>query len=112
MIRAISDRSVPGSNFTMEVVTDPIEIQRAKAAHEKFRRNSDWLQAHWNDLLPQARGKFVAVAGEEAFVADSGEQAWALAKAAHPDDAGAFSWYVRPVGGPRIYANQRRMDEV
>jgi hypothetical protein len=57
-------------------------------------------------LLPRAYGKFLAVAGQEAFLADTPEEAWALARAAHPDDDGAFSRYVRPPGGPRIYANR------
>ena len=65
--------------FVIEEVTDPVEIARHRAQHERTRRNSDWLQSHWADLLPQARGKFVAVAGQEAFIADTAEEAWGLA---------------------------------
>ena len=54
---------------------------------------------------PQARGKFLAVVGQQAFVAETPEEAWALAKAAHPEDDGAISQYVRPEQGPRIYAH-------
>jgi hypothetical protein len=90
--------------FLIEEVTDPDEIARHKAQRERARRNRDWLQAHWPDLLPQARGKFIAVAGQEAFIADSPEEAWQMAKAAHPDDDGAIDQYVRPELGPRIYA--------
>lgn len=91
--------------FIIQEVTDPDEIARAQAQDERARRNSDWLQAHWPDLLPQARGRHLAVAGQEAFIADSPEEAWALAMAAHPDDDGALLQYVRPERGPRIYAN-------
>ncbi|MGH2587026.1 MAG: hypothetical protein ACRDJE_19095, partial [Dehalococcoidia bacterium] len=70
-------------------------------------RNSDWLQAHWADVLPQARGRFLAVAGQEAFIADTVEDAWAMAMAAHPGDSGALLQYVRPERGPRIYADRR-----
>jgi hypothetical protein len=90
--------------FIIEEITDPEEIARALAQHERAKRNSDWLQAHWPDLLPQARGRHLAVAGQEAFIADTPEEAWAMAKAAHPDDTGALLRYVIPHRGPRIYA--------
>jgi hypothetical protein len=89
--------------FVIEEVTDPDEIERIKAQDERARRNSDWLQKHWPELLPAARGKFIAVAGREAFIADTAEDAWAMAKAAHHDDGGAIDQYVRPELGPRIY---------
>jgi hypothetical protein len=90
--------------FVIEEVTDPEEIARARAQREQAGRNSAWLQKHWPELLPAARGKFIAVAGQEAFIADSAEEAWAMAKAAHPDDDGAIDQHVRPERGPRIYA--------
>jgi hypothetical protein len=90
--------------FIIEEVTDPDAIARARAQDERARRNSEWLQAHWPDLLPQARGRHLAVAGQEAFIADSPEEVWAPAMAAHPDDDGALLQYVRPERGPRIYS--------
>ena len=95
--------------FQIEEVNDPVEVARCKAQDERARRNSDWLQAHWADLLPQARGKFVAVAGQEAFIADTPEEAWAMARKAHPEDDGALSQYVFPGKGPRIYACRWRV---
>jgi hypothetical protein len=95
--------------FTIEEVTDPAEIARSRAQDERFKRNSDWLQGHWADVLPQARDKFLAVAGQEAFIADTPEEARALARAAHPDDNGMFSLYVPRAGGPRIYASRWRV---
>jgi hypothetical protein len=90
----------------IEEVSDPREIARSRAQHERFQQNSKWLQSHWSDVLPQARGRFLAVAGQEAFVADTPKDAWAMAEAAHPEDNGAFVQYVRPERGPRIYANR------
>lgn len=55
------------------------------------------------ELLPQARAKFVAVAGQEAFIADSADAAWRLARAAHAEDDGNISQYDFPQGGLRIY---------
>jgi hypothetical protein len=95
--------------FTIEEVTDPAGIARLREQFERGKRNSDWLQAHWADVLPQARDKFLALAGQEAFIADTPEEARALARAAHPEDDGMFSLYVPPLGGPRIYASRWRV---
>lgn len=90
----------------VEEVNDPVEASRFRAQHEQQRRNSDWLAAHWAELLPQAFGKFVAVAGQQAFVADTAEAALAEAQTAYPEDRGAFVRYVLPYRGPRFYANR------
>ncbi len=91
--------------MVVEEITDPILVAKRQAQDERARRNSDWLASHWADLLPAVRGKYVAVAGQEAFVADTPEEAWDLAMAAHPEDDGAIEQYVRSERGPRIYAN-------
>jgi len=95
--------------FQIEVVNDPVEVARCKAQDERARRNSDWLQSHWANLLPQTQGKFVAVAGLEAFIANTPEEAWAMARAAHPEDDGALGQYVFSGPGPRIYENRWRV---
>src|SRR5437899_1471171 len=87
-------------------VTDPAEVARFRRQDEQARRNSVWLQAHWSDWVPQARGRFLAVAGQERFLGDSLEEAWARAKAAHPEDHGALLQYLVPEEGPRSYANR------
>jgi hypothetical protein len=93
-------------DFVIEEVSDPDEIQRSRAQDERHRRNSAWLQAHWRDVLPQARGKFVAVAGQEAFIAETPAAAWAWVEATHPEDTGAIVRYVRTQRGPRLYADR------
>jgi hypothetical protein len=95
------------STVIVEDVTDPQEIERVRVLDERHRRNNDWLQHHWADVLPQARGKFLAVAGQEAFIAGTAQEAWAWVDATHPEDAGAIVEYIRPERGPRIYADQR-----
>jgi hypothetical protein len=92
------------SPLIMEEVTDPAVVARNRAQYERARRNSDWLESHWADLLPQARGKHLVVAGQEGFIANTVEEAWAMARAAHPDDDGAIGQYVFPNTRPRIYA--------
>ncbi|HJY82219.1 MAG TPA: hypothetical protein VKK81_14190 [Candidatus Binatia bacterium] len=98
--------------FIIEEVTDPDEIARARAQDERHRRNSEWLQAHWADVLPQARGKFLAVAGQEPFIADTADEAWAWVDATHPEDNGAIVRYIRTEKGPRIYVDRRRVATV
>lgn len=89
----------------LEEVHDATDEAGRQAQRERARRNSAWLQAHWSELLPDVRGKFLAVAGQEAFVADTPEEAWAQAQAAHPEDDGAISQYVFADQGPRIYGH-------
>ncbi len=92
--------------FIIEEVVGVDEAARCLAQQERARANREWLEAHWDALLPEARGKFVAVAGKQAFLADTPERAWELAEAAHPDDDGVLVQYVRPHAGPRFYANR------
>ena len=89
--------------------SDAATATPARAQIERGWRNAEWLAAHWADLLPRARGRFVAVAGQQAFLADTAAQAWAQARAAHPEDDGAILQYVRDSQGPRIYAHRREV---
>ena len=89
----------------MEEVTDPEELARARAQRERFDRNSAWLQAHAADVYAYYRGKCICVAGEELFAADTPEEAYALATAAHPEDDGSFVLYIPREKVARIYAN-------
>jgi hypothetical protein len=82
------------------------EAEVIRARQDRSRRNSAWLQAHWDQLLPEAFGKFVVVAGEEAFIAQSPAQAWGWARDKHPDDDTATVQYVNPHRGPKIYAHR------
>jgi hypothetical protein len=93
----------------IEDVVDPVELERGQRQHEQALRNLDWLSSHWHVLLPGALGKFVAVAGQQAFVADTSDDAYALAVAAHPEDKGMLIQYVSPEKGDRIYANRRAL---
>ena len=91
--------------FIIEEVSEPNDIARSQAQDERHRRNSEWLQAHWADVLPQARGKFLAIAGQEPFIADTPAEAWAWVEAVHPEDTRAIVRCIRPDVGPRIYAD-------
>src|SRR5258708_8166865 len=73
MIKSASPEpdQVSGSPVALliEEISDPAEIARCRAQHERAQRNTEWLEAHWPDLLPQARGNFLAVAGQQALLA-------------------------------------------
>jgi hypothetical protein len=92
------------NNIVIGEITDPAECARIHAGIERAKRNLDWLSGHWSDLLPQARGKFV-VAAQQAHITESSEEAWAWAKAVHPEDDGAIVQCVRTEIGPRFYGN-------
>jgi hypothetical protein len=48
---------------TVENGNDPALIARIRARRERAQRNRAWLDAHLDELLPQAYGKLVAAAG-------------------------------------------------
>ena len=100
------DELMTFTSVTVEEVTDPAEVARVHRRHNQAQRNSAWLETHWDDLLPHAFGRFIAVAGEEAHIADSAHEARSWAKEVHPEDLGALVEYVLPPGGPRFYANR------
>jgi hypothetical protein len=93
------------STIVMEEVTDPEELEKARAQRERFDRNSAWLQAHVPEIYACYRGKCICIAGEELFVADTPEEALALATAAHPEDDGRFLRYIPREKLDRIYAH-------
>lgn len=93
------------STIVMKEVTDPEELAKARAQDERFDRNSAWLQAHIPEVYSRYRGKCVVIAGQELFAADTPEEAWKLAAAAHPEDDGCFIRYIPREKVARIYAH-------
>jgi hypothetical protein len=112
---AVPPRGVDGGNamsepnppVVMTMVTDPAELAAFNARMEKFDRNIDWLQAHASEVYTRHRGRFICVAGQELFVADSVAEVLALARAAHPDDDGECVRYIPKQKLDRIYAHRR-----
>ena len=96
------DKRVP---IVMEEVTDPEELAKDQAQWERFDRNVAWMQAHVQEIYTCYRGKYICIAGEDLFVADTPEEAMALAQAAHPEDNGFFLHYIPREKVARIYAN-------
>lgn len=95
------------ATVVMEEVTDPDDLARARAQRERFDKNAAWLQAHAAEVYTRYRGKCVVIAGEELFAAETPEEAWALAAAAHPEDDGSFIRYIPQEKVAWIYAHQR-----
>jgi hypothetical protein len=93
-------------------VTDPQEIASIKAQRDRFRKNSDWLQAHVPQVYAQHRGKHICVAGQESFVADSAPEVLAMARRAHPEDDGPLLRYIPREKMERVYAHSGAVDAV
>lgn len=55
-------------------------------------------------MYAQHRGKYICIAGEELFVADTVKEAIALATTAHPDDDGWFTRFIPKEKVARVYA--------
>jgi glutathione S-transferase len=75
-------------------VTDPDELARIGAQQERFKKNTNYWNAHAANLFDQHRGRYVCVAGEQFFIADTAIAAQTLALAAHPEDDGRFLVHV------------------
>jgi hypothetical protein len=103
---------IMAASLIIEEVTDPTAIEAARGRARQASSNAGWLEEHWPDLLPRARGKFIALAGGQGFVAETVQDAWAWIDENHPGDGGAFVQYVPSVPGPRIYANRRHLAQV
>jgi hypothetical protein len=101
----MTDQHMPRIIMEMEEVTDPEELAQARARHERFARNSAWLQRHATEIYTQYRGKCICVAGEELFIADTPEEVLAQARAAHPEEKGSILIrYIPREKVARIYA--------
>ena len=74
----------------------PEERARNVARSTAFWRNVEWLEQQWDRLLPGARGQYVAVANQQAFVAPNRREAQQWIAVNHPDDPGAYIDYVSP----------------
>ena len=96
MIRSLGKS--PGDEeprIEMFEVTEPKELADASELQAQADRIWAWWKEHMAEVVvPANRGKFVCVAGQEAFVADTVQAAIALAIAAHPDDRGRITHYI------------------
>ena len=90
---------------TMELVTDPVELAKARVQDERFERNWAWFDAHKAAFFDLHRGKCLCIAGQELFVADTADEVLAMAREAYPEDDGRFTWYIPKERTYRIYAN-------
>jgi hypothetical protein len=93
--------------LVMTEVTDPEELAKIAAQRARFRKNSDWLQAHIPQVYGQHRGKCICVAGQELFVADTALAVVAMARKAHPEDDGLLLRRIPREKLERIYAQSR-----
>jgi hypothetical protein len=93
------------SRLTVEAIDDPAEIARHQEHWARAQSNWDWLRDHWADIVPRGYGKFLAIAGQEAFLADTLEEALSWARTTHPEDTGRIVEYLLPPRGPRCYAH-------
>ncbi len=87
----------------------PADLAAFRAQGPRIRRNADWLQAHASTVYDASAGKYICVAGCQLFVADTAEEARALAQTAHPDDDGYLLQYITKEKGPRLYGHSRPM---
>jgi hypothetical protein len=98
--------------LVMVEVAEPEENAKAEAQRVRFRKNSDWLQARVPQVYARHRGKFICVAGQDLFVADTAPEVVAMARKAHPEDDGLLFRYIPRERMERIYAHTWTLDAV
>jgi hypothetical protein len=86
---------------------EPLTPELARA-FESARRNRMWFNDHVTELevYKRYRGKYVASAGGELFVADTPEEIHRLLRENYPDEV-AHVRYIQREKLDRIYACQR-----
>jgi hypothetical protein len=97
--------------MSQQVIIEEVEMTPEMARlFEEAERNMVWLSEHAEELeiFKRHRGRYVAAAGGELFVADSGEEVRRLARAKHPDEMPHVRYIFREKRS-RIYACQRKM---
>ena len=77
--------------LTIEVVTDPVELAKARQQDERFERNWAWFTAQAEAIYRTHRGQCLCISGQELFLGATPAEAIEKAKAAHPDDDGRFT---------------------
>lgn len=95
--------------MSQQVIIEEVEMTPEMARlFEEAERNMVWLSEHAEELeiFKRHRGRYVAAAGGELFVADSGEEVRRLARAKHPDEMPHVRYIFREKRS-RIYACQR-----
>ena len=101
--------AMKSSPLAMVEIIDPQEIAKIKAQRARFRKNSDWLQAHVPHVYAQHRGKYICVAGLQLFVADTAPEVVAAARKSHPQDDGLLLRYIPREKLERVYAHSRAL---
>jgi hypothetical protein len=86
-------------------VTNPDDLARVDSQNTQFGRNLSWFQEHVDEISALYRGRWICIAGQEVFAADTAREAIALAHAAHPQDVGHFTYRVPTKRAARIYAH-------
>lgn len=95
------------SAIKVEVVTEPVELAKAREQDQRFEKNWAWFTEHAAVIYQTHRGKCLCVAGQQLFVGDTPGEALAKAIAAHPEDNGLFTRIIPREKLERIYADPR-----
>jgi hypothetical protein len=86
---------------------DALELERSRDRRAQCDCNWAWFQSQIDELGKSYFGKYVCIAGQHAFAADSSKQACQAAAAAYPEDRGRFVYYFPRHRLPRINAHTR-----
>ena len=73
-----------------EPCDDPVFIAAFRANRERAERNHKWLADHIEEIVALPAGLYICIAGQELFTGTDFHEVRNRARAAPPDDWGAF----------------------
>ena len=107
MIKRIHTPGEEWPPLTMTTV-EAADISNADRARMRSADlNHAWFDARAAEIYEANRGKWICVAGQQLFSADTHAEVTALAEAAHPEEVGSFTRYVRRKEEIRTHVNFR-----
>jgi hypothetical protein len=87
-------KSWPVTPVVAFIESSPPDAARAAEQLVRAERNTTWFEAHAADIYRTHRDRFICVAGQELFVAETPEAVLAAAQTKHPDDDGRIIRYI------------------
>jgi hypothetical protein len=96
MIRVVGKSRLPELAEMSLEQPSPEEVAEFRRRSAVYRRNMEWYNAHWSEIVEKYTGQFICVAGGEVFAGADARDVYARAAAKYPEESGVeFGIYLR-----------------
>ena len=95
MIRVVGKSRLPELATMSEEPFSPEELAEFRRSRATFKRNMEWYNTHWAEIVEKYAGQFICVSGGEVFAGADARDVYARAAAKYPEESGAqFGMYL------------------